>query len=56
MIKFTYQLEKGVAEKSFANQVAAMVGISESTLQEADEKAHEMEVTDKLKVLDICDE
>ena len=28
-IRFTYQLEKGVAEKSFANQVAAMVGISQ---------------------------
>ncbi len=27
-IKFTYQLEPGIAEKSFANQVASQVGIS----------------------------
>lgn len=27
-IRFTYQLERGVAEKSFANQVARQVGIS----------------------------
>lgn len=27
-IKFSYQLEEGVAEKSFANQVARKVGVS----------------------------
>lgn len=38
-MRFTYQLEKGVAEKSFANNVAKLVGMSTDLISLAKEKA-----------------
>lgn len=47
-LNFTYKLEDGVAEKSFANNVARMVGIPEEILKIADEKAGEIIKQDKI--------
>jgi DNA mismatch repair ATPase MutS len=41
-LQFTYQLRPGVAEKSFACNVAKMVGIPPSILQRADLKSDQM--------------
>lgn len=38
-LEFKYQLKDGVAEKSFALNVAVLVGIPESVIQKASEKS-----------------
>ena len=47
-LNFTYKLEDGVAEKSFANNVAKMVGIPDEIMKIADEKAGEIIKQDKI--------
>ena len=41
-IAFTYRIEEGIAERSFANQVAKQVGISPKTLELAHKKSQQM--------------
>ena len=47
-ITFTYRIDEGIAERSFANQVAKQVGICPETLELAHIKSMEMIEEEKM--------